>query len=60
MKFKDIPVGTKFTRPNANATFTKVPEQRVRCCKVKCNATRDSDNAKVVLRPMDEVNKVEK
>lgn len=59
MQFKDLAVGESFTKTDSNAVYTKVPENRT-CCKVKWNAQRLTDNEHVVLRPTDEVTKVEK
>lgn len=60
MKFKDLKINDVFVKDGQNAQYTKVPEQKASCCKIKCNAKRNSDNQEVVFRPLDEVNKVEK
>lgn len=59
MQFKDLNNGDVFIKQGKSAEYTKVPEQRISCCKVKCNAKRNTDNAEIVFRPLDEVVKVE-
>ncbi len=60
MQFKDLSINDIFVKPGQNAQYTKVPEVRVSCCKVKCNAKRKLDNADAVFRPLDEVTRLEK
>lgn len=56
MQFKDVQVGEKFTF-NDNQ-YTKIPEVRISCCKVKHNC-ETADGTKAVLKPVDEVLKIE-
>lgn len=60
MKFKDLAVGDIFVKQDQAAQYKKVPEQRISCCKIKVNAIRQTDNAQIVFRPLDEVVKIEK
>lgn len=60
MKFKDLKINDVFVKNGQNAEYTKVPEVRVSCCKIKCNAKRNVDNTEAVFRPLDEVVKIEK
>lgn len=58
MKFFELAVGDKFLHNNVE--HVKVKEERISCCKVGCNAKLTSDpNSKVVLKPLDEIVKVE-
>jgi hypothetical protein len=58
MKFFELKVGDKFVYNNVE--HVKVKEERVSCCKVGCNARLTSDpNPKVVIKPLEEVTKVE-
>lgn len=56
MKFHELAVGEKFKFNNIE--FVKVPEERISCCKVKCNCQNCSTGDKIVLKPLDEVEKV--
>lgn len=51
-QFKDILVGERFSFNNE--TYTKIEEERVSCCKV-LNALQESNNEKVMIKPLDEV-----
>lgn len=56
MKFHELSVGEKF-KFNENE-FTKIKEERVSCCKIKWNCENSSTGEKIVLKPLDEVEKV--
>lgn len=56
MKFHELSVGEKFKFNNLE--FTKIPEERVSCCKVKWNGENVSTGEKIVFKPLDEVEKV--
>jgi len=58
MKFHELAVGEYFKFNNQE--FLKVPEERISCCKVKCNCQNTSTSERVVLKPLDEVEKVVK
>lgn len=60
MQFKELAINDVFVKQGQNAQYTKVPEERVSCCKVKCNAKRKMDSADAVFRPLDEVTRIEK
>lgn len=60
MLFKDLSVNDVFVREGQNAQYVKVPEVRVSCCKIKCNAKRKTNNEEVVFRPLDKVTRIEK
>lgn len=60
MQFKDLGINDQFTKQGSPVVYTKVPEQKVSCCKVSCNAKDLRTNTNVVFRPLDEVTKVEK
>ena len=60
MKFKDLSVNDTFVRQGQTLEYTKVPEERVSCCKVGCNAKAVITGQCEVFRPLDEVNKIEK
>ena len=60
MQFKDLPINATFTKEGQNAQYVKVPEVRVSCCKIRCNAKRKTDNAEQVFRPLDKVTQIEK
>lgn len=57
MKFHELEVGQKFTFNNQE--YVKIPEVKVSCCKVKHNCEITQTNEKVVLKPLDEVEKIE-
>lgn len=56
MKFHEVAVGEKFKFDNKE--YVKVPEVRVSCCKISCNAEIVETSQKVVLNPLDEVEKI--
>lgn len=56
MKFHEIAVGEKFKFNNEE--YLKVPEIKVSCCKVQENCQLVASGAKTVLKPMDEVEKL--
>lgn len=56
MKFHELAVGEQFKFNNQE--FTKIPEQRVSCCKIKHNCENISTGEKVVLKPLDDVEKI--
>ncbi len=57
MKFHELAVGERF-RFN-NQEYTKVPEVRVSCCKVGHNCQLVGSEEKAVLKPLDEVDRIE-
>lgn len=57
MKFHELAVGEKFKFNNRE--YVKIPEVKVSCCKVKHNCEIIDNNEKVVLKPLDEVEKIE-
>ena len=57
MKFHELTVGEKFKFNNRE--YVKIPEVKASCCKVKHNCEIVSTNAKVVLKPLVEVEKIE-
>lgn len=56
MRFHDVKVGEKFKFNNEE--YTKVPEVKISCCKIKHNCEK-TDGSKVVLKPLDDVEKIE-
>jgi hypothetical protein len=56
MKFNEIKVGEKFIYNNTE--YSKIPEVKISCCKVKHNC-ETTDGTKAVLKPLDEVQKIE-
>lgn len=60
MKFYEIPVDSTFTVDDSSEQYIKVKEERISCCKVKCNAKKVSDNSEVVFKPMQSVEVVNK
>ena len=56
MKFHELSVGEKF-KFNIQE-FTKVPEERISCCKIKFNCQNCGTGDRVVLNPLDDVEKV--
>ena len=56
MKFYELAVGEKFTS-NGNE-FTKIPEERVSCCQIKWNAENSVTKEKVVVKPMENVERL--
>ena len=56
MKFHEVAVGDKFKFNNQE--YVKVPEIRVSCCKISCNAEIVGTAEKAVLKPLDEVEKI--
>jgi hypothetical protein len=60
MKFKDVKLNDVFVKQGQNEQFKKVAEQRVSCCKIKCNAKSITSQKDAVFRPLDEVTKIEK
>lgn len=57
MKFHELAVGETF-RFN-NQEYAKIPEVRVSCCKIKENCQLVGSGEKAVLKPLDEVDRVE-
>jgi hypothetical protein len=55
MKFSDLKVGDKFTFKNIQ--YTKIEPQKISCCKV-LNALNISDNKKVMIKPIENVEKI--
>ena len=55
MKFSELAVGDQFTFKNV--TYTKTEPQKVSCCKV-LNAVNLSNNQKVMIKPVENVEKV--
>lgn len=60
MKFKDLNIGDIFVVKGQTAEYKKVPEERVSCCKIGCNAKAVADQQSAVFRPLEEVTKIEK
>jgi len=60
MLFKDLSVNDTFVKEGKNTHYVKVPEVRVSCCKIKCNAQTKDDKKEVVFRPLDKVTRIEK
>lgn len=60
MHFKDLQINDVFIKNGGSTQYTKVPETRVSCCKVTCNARSVQDHSEAVFRPLDEVTKIEK
>jgi len=56
MKFHELAVGEKFKFNNNE--FVKVTEERISCCKIRCNAQNAATGEKIVFKPLDEVEKV--
>ena len=57
MKFNQLSVGDKFLHNGME--YEKIPEIRLSCCKVKENCRILSDGRTTVLKPLDEVSKIE-
>jgi|694.fasta_scaffold00642_14 hypothetical protein len=57
MKFHEVAVGEKFIHNNQE--YIKTPEMRVSCCKIKDNCQILTTGQKAVLKPLDEVEKVQ-
>lgn len=55
MKFHELSVNEKFLVNGKE--FIKVPEEKISCCKIGCNAHEVSNGQKVVFKPLDEVTK---
>jgi hypothetical protein len=56
MKFHEVAVGEIFKFNNQE--YVKIPEVRVSCCKIQQNAQILGSEEKVVLKPLDEVEKI--
>lgn len=56
MQFHELAVGDKFQFQDNE--YEKVPEVRISCCKVKCNAKLLKDGSEVVLGPKESVEKI--
>lgn len=56
MKFSELAVGDKFI--HNGVTYTKTEPKKVSCCKT-FNALNLSNNQKVMVKPIDEVTKVD-
>lgn len=56
MKFHEIAVGDKFKANNQE--YVKIPEVRISCCKIKENCEIIASGEKRVLKPLDEVEKI--
>lgn len=57
MKFHEVAVGDKFKHNNTE--YVKIPEARVSCCKIQHNCEATATGAKVALKPLDEVEKIQ-
>lgn len=57
MKFHELAVGEKFKFNNQE--YLKTPEIKSNCCRVKENCEIVSTGQKAVVKPLDEVEKVE-
>lgn len=57
MKFHELAVGDKFRFNNED--YVKLQEVKASCCRVKYNCELSATQAKVVLQPLDEVEKIE-
>lgn len=55
MKFSELAVGDQFKYKDV--VYTKVEPQKVSCCKT-LNALNIANNQKVMIKPIDEVEKV--
>jgi hypothetical protein len=55
MKFSELSVGDQFTYKNT--TYTKTEPKKVSCCKT-LNAVNLSNNQKVMIKPIEEVEKI--
>lgn len=56
MKFHELAVGDKFKMNNQE--YEKIPEIKVSCCKIKENARSIANGATAVIKPLDEVEKI--
>ena len=56
MKFHEVAVGEIFKFNNQE--YVKIPEVRISCCKIQQNAELLGSAEKVVLKPLDEVEKI--
>jgi len=56
MKFHELSVNDKFTFNGKE--YIKVPEVKVSCCKIRENCKETTTGNVVVLKPMEEVEKV--
>jgi|688.fasta_scaffold00762_51 hypothetical protein len=56
MKFHELAVGEKFKMNNLE--YQKIPEVKLSCCKIKENAQSSSDGSKIVVKPLDEVERI--
>ena len=56
MFFHELKVGDKFI--SNNVEFIKVKEQKISCCKIKCNAKKTEDQTDAIFKPKDTVEKV--
>lgn len=57
MKFHELAVGEKFKYNNKE--YLKLQEVKASCCTVKHNCEIIETNEKAVLKPLDEVEKIE-
>lgn len=57
MKFHELQVGDKFKFNNVE--YIKIPEIKASCCKVEQNCSVVGSDTKAVLKPLDEVEKME-
>lgn len=57
MKFHELAVGDKFKFNNVD--YVKIPEVRVSCCKISENCQAVVTAEKAVLKPLDEVERIE-
>lgn len=55
MKFYEVPLHSMFTVPDDENKYVKIKEERISCCKVKCNAKKVSDETEVVFKPMQDI-----
>lgn len=56
MQFHELAVGDKFKFQNNE--YEKVPEVRISCCKIKCNAKSLPDGSEVVIHPKETIEKI--
>ena len=56
MKFHEIGVGEKFKMNNME--YTKIPEVKLSCCKIKENAQSVTSGTKIVVKPLDDVERI--
>lgn len=57
MKFNELAVNEKFKFNNA--IYRKIPDIRVSCCKIKANCENINTKEQILIKPLDEVEKLE-